>query len=295
MRAGGRNLGRIVLLLCIAATGGYCWSEEGPPDKASGTAGQQGFSYADYAAVLKAYVNVEGLVDYKSLKADRMRLDRFNASSAKHPRAAYEEWTENEKIAFWINAYNSLTLQAIIDHYPIEASFIGSFRFPDDSIRQIPGVWDKLEFKAMGRPMTLDEIEHETLRVEFNEPRIHLALVCASMSCAVLRTEPYTGERLSAQLDEQTRRFLQRPKNFRIDRDNNRVHLSSLFKWYGKDFVKTYGTDTGYEGHDRIERAVLNFSSNYLGDSDRSYLRDRRYGIKYLDYDWSLNEQRERR
>jgi hypothetical protein len=98
---------------------------------------------------------------------------------------------------------------------------------------------------------------------------------------------------LSSQLDEQTRRYLQRPKNFRIDREKKRVYLSSLFKWYGKDFVKTYGTSVGFAGHNDAERAVLNFISNYLAESERRYLRNERYGLKYLDYDWALNEQGE--
>ena len=262
-------------------------------EEGQGETAGSGFTYEDYAAALKSYANEQGMINYIGLKADRQRLDAFNEALRKVSLTEYERWAEQEKIAFWINAYNSLTLKAIIDHYPIKSCFVGAIRFPKNSIRQIPGVWDKLQFRVMGRNMTLDEIEHNTLRVYFNEPRIHLALVCASRSCAVLRNEPYTGDRLSSQLDEQTRRYLQRPKNFRIDREKKRVYLSSLFKWYGKDFIKTYGTSVGFAGHNDAERAVLNFISNYLAESERRYLRNERYGLKYLDYDWALNEQGE--
>ncbi len=247
--------------------------------------------YEDYGAVLTTYVNQQGMVNYRGLKANPQRLNSFLTTLADLPQETYQKWDDQEKIAWWINAYNVLTLKAIIDHYPIRASFFKGFVYPRNSIRQIPGVWDTLRFPVMGEKMTLDEIEHSVLRQKFNEPRIHLALVCAAMGCPPLRTEPYEGAKLDRQLNDQARIFLADPKKFRLDRGQGKVYLSSIFKWFGGDFVKNYGTDKAFTGFSQEERAVLNFVSRYLASSDRDYLLKGSYTITYLDYDWSLNEQ----
>jgi hypothetical protein len=144
---------------------------------------------------------------------------------------------------------------------------------------------------VLGEEITLDHIEHEVLRKEFNEPRIHVALVCAAMGCPPLRNEPFTGEDLDTQLDDQSKTFLANPEKFRIDRDAGTVYLSSIFEWFGEDFVMTYKPDEGYSGHSESERSVLKFASEYLGDEDARYLKEEAYEIEYLDYDWSLNER----
>ncbi|MFQ5928124.1 MAG: DUF547 domain-containing protein [Acidobacteriota bacterium] len=249
------------------------------------------FSYESYAAVLSGYVDKGGMVDYQGLKANRHKLDAFAASMKTLDPAVYESWNEQEKIALWINAYNAFTLQAIIDHYPIKASFFGSLRFPKNSIRQISGVWDNLQFQVMGRKLTLDDIEHRILRPEFNEPRLHMALVCAALGCPPLRNEPYLGEKLDSQLDEQSRRFLSNSEKFRINRSKRRVYLSKIFQWYGRDFEETHGTTQKFSEHDRSEGAVLNFLTDYLNAADREYVETGKYRIEYLNYDWSLNEQ----
>ena len=251
----------------------------------------QPFDYSGFGAALHAHVDDEGMVNYRALKADRGTLDVFVDALGPLDPAVFDTWTDGEKIAFWINAYNGLTLKAIIDHYPIKPSFVASLRFPKNSIRQIPGVWDTLKFRVMGRDMTLDGIEHANLRRHFNEPRIHMALVCAAMGCPPLRNEPYASDRLDSQLDDQTRRFLSDPLKFRIDRESGRVYLSSIFKWFGDDFVRTYGIDDKFTGHKRADRSVLNFIGKYLDERDREYLSTGEYKIEYLDYDWSLNEQ----
>jgi len=234
----------------------------------------QAFGYDDYAVVLRKYVNDQGLVNYRGLRADRKNLDSFAATLATLDIKIYHRWTDREKIAFWLNAYNALTLKAIVTHYPIQPSFFASLRFPKNSIRQIPGVWDKLRFSVMGREVTLDEIEHETLRRELGEPRIHLALVCAAMGCPPLRNEPYTGDKLEAQFGNQTRRFLQNPLKFRIDQGGGRVHLSSIFKWFRGDF-EAGGT------------SLPAFVSRYMEDPGVTAPDVR---IEFLDYDWALNE-----
>jgi hypothetical protein len=236
------------------------------------------FSYQNYQQILSTYVDENGNVNYKALKENRQNLDKFNASLATLSPQSFENWTEKEKIAFWINAYNSLTLLAIIENYPTK------------SIRDIPGVWTKLQFNVMGKEVTLDEIEHKILRVQFNEPRIHMGLVCASIGCPLLLQEPYTGDKLDEQLDEQTRKFIALNQNLKIDKQNNLVYLSSIFKWFGEDFIPSFNAQEKFMGSDK-ERAVLNFLSQYLNESEQKYLINGKYQIKYLDYDWSLNDK----
>ena len=250
-----------------------------------------GFSYDGYAKTLSAHVDGQGIVNYTGLKADRKGLDAFVSSLAALDPEVFGKWSDKEKIAFWINAYNALTLRVIIDNYPIKASFFSALRFPQNSIRQIKGVWDEIQFPVMGRKMTLDNIEHDTLRSQFDEPRIHVALVCAALGCPPLRNEPYIPAKLESQLDDQAKRFFKDPDKFRVDREEGRIYLSSIFKWFGGDFVKVYGSGKGFPGKGETERAVLNFSSNYLDLDEKSYLEKGGYSISYLPYDWALNEK----
>lgn len=242
-------------------------------------AAESPFDYQDYADVLQTYVNEDGLVDYEGLQANREQLDRFNQSMGKVSAATYESWNEDEQIAFLTNAYNAFTLQSIIDREPL-----------DDSIRDIPGVWKRRKFALAGSELTLDNIEHDILRKDFNEPRIHVALVCAAISCPPLRNEPYLPEQLDTQLEDQTNKFAASPHGFELDSQENRVYLSSIFKWYGQDFEPTYGVEDKFNGNDK-QRAVLNYLSSTLDSPDREFLEQEDYRVGYLDYDWSLNKQ----
>jgi hypothetical protein len=249
------------------------------------------FDYSDYAAVLEEYVNRRGMVDYRALKRSHVNLESFLRSVARLDRSEYRQWPRDSKVAFLVNAYNAITLKIIIDHYPIEAGWLGSLRYPENSIRQISGVFDGIEHTVMGRDMTLDEIEHETLREDFNEPRIHLALVCAAMSCPRLLDEPYVGPRLDEQFRSQAEDFVRWNDNFRISRSEDTVYISSIFDWFGQDFIRTYGTEQRFSGHSAKIRAVLNYLEEFVGESDRRYLRTASYDVEYIDYDWTLNEQ----
>ncbi len=244
-----------------------------------------------YSKVLKTYVNEKGKVNYRELKEHKKEMKVFLDKLNKLKPEDYQSWSDEEKIALWINAYNALTLKAILDHYPLKESSFRTRKYPRNSIRQISGVWDKIKFSVIGKEITLDHIEHKILRKEFQEPRIHMALVCAARGCPPLRQEPYKAEMLNDQLDDQTRRFLSRDKNISIDKKQHLVYLSLIFKWYGKDFIGSYEPATGFKGHRRQERAVLNFISFYLQEEDRKFLEQGSYSIKYLNYDWTLNEQ----
>ncbi len=243
------------------------------------TKSSQPFNYDRYGTVLQTYVNSQGLVNYQQLQANRQSLDAFNTAIGAVTPQTYSSWSEKEKIAFLINAYNSFTLQSIIDQNPIKKS-----------IRDISGVWKRRKWLIAGEMKTLDDIEHRTLRRDFNEPRLHVALVCAAMSCPPLRNEPYTAAKLDSQLDDQVKRFIDSPYGFRIERSEGKVYLSAIFKWYGKDWQQSYAVEDKFTGN-KSERAVLHFLSKYLSSVDRQYLEQGRYKISYLNYDWSLNRQ----
>ncbi len=249
------------------------------------------FNYDDYAAVLTKYVDAKGMVHYAGLKSSRRSLDDFARALAQLEAKTYDGWDNNAKIAFWINAYNALTLKVILDNYPIEPGLITGLAYPKDSIRQIPGVWDRIQFLVMHKKMTLGHIEHKILRSQFDEPRIHVALVCAAMGCAPLRNEPYVATNLDKQLDDQSRKFLANPAKFRIDRGSGKVYLSSIFDWFGGDFTAKHLPTEGFTGHSDPRRAALSFASKYLSRDDADYLQGATYGIEFLRYDWSLNER----
>ena len=245
-----------------------------------------------YREGLAKYVDDKGLINYAGWKADRAGLDTYLESIARVEYVALRTRPDAEQLAFWFNAYNAITIKYILENYPIEkGSLIAGALYPANSIRQIKGVWDELTTPVAGRDLTLDEIEHEVLRENFDEPRLHMALVCASLSCPPLQNEVYAADTLHEQLDKQARAFLSNAGAFQIDRERRRIGLSAIFDWYGDDFVKGYGSPEPLSGHNQTETAVLHFVRQHVGEGDAAYIGEANYSIHYLDYDWALNEQ----
>lgn len=251
----------------------------------SGPATAVGFdqSYSAYDGLLKKYVTQQGRVDYSSLKADPGALEQYLGSVADLARVQFDAWSEPQQQAFLINLYNAATLKLIIDHYPVKSikNIGGIFRGP----------WDQAFIKLFGTTITLDHLEHDILREQYQEPRIHMALVCAAKGCPPLRSEAYTADKLDKQLEDQSFRYLASAAGLRIDRRKNVVYVSSIFKWYGGDFRNVYAPERGFDGLNQTERAVAYFCSRHLSAEDADYLEKGGYEIKYLDYDWALNEQ----
>ncbi|MEQ9618018.1 MAG: DUF547 domain-containing protein [Deltaproteobacteria bacterium] len=280
----------LVLISLLTTPIDYSHSSQASENRAQGAFDH---SYSSYNALLNKYVK-DAKVDYGGFLASRNEFELFLQSLGDVKQSEYEEWSHKEKLAYWINAYNAFTIKAIIDHYPITRSFsfIGLF-VPSNSILQIKGVWDKLEFRAVGRELTLGDIEHEILRKEFNEPRIHTAINCASIGCPDLRSEAYTADRLDEQLTDASINFVNNPeKGFYIDPKKRKVKYSKIFHWFGEDFIQNYGDGYEFEGRDEEENAVLNFALVYLQSEDsKEYVRKNKFKIGHLDYDWHLNEQ----
>ena len=227
-------------------------------------------THAQWSAILGRWV-VDGRVDYRGLRGESdPALLTYLASLSGACGPDYERWTRAERIAFWINAYNAFTVRLILDHYPIA------------SIRKIgwlPGAAFREKFIPMeglkGGSISLDDIENGTLRSALREPRIHFALVCASRSCPPLRGEAYRGADLDRQLDDQARTFLHDPAKNRVDAAAKTLYLSSIFQWFRGDFESAAGSLPSYVAR------YLDDGTGHLSDFD----------IKFLDYDWSLNDR----
>jgi len=225
-----------------------------------------------YAEILERYTrDVPDLartrVDYRALTAspDWKRLVQSLADSDPGRLRS-----RNEKLAFWANAYNILAIDLVVRHYPIDGiKDVGSLFSP---------VWKKPAGRIGERDYSLDEIEHGIVR-PLGDPRGHVAVVCASLSCPPLPRVPWSAERLDDQLDDAMRRWLADPrKGLRIDRETRTVQMSRIFKWFDEDFEASGG--------------ALAFVAPYLDASDRAWLREQGTDarIDYFDYDWSLND-----
>ncbi|RYU77185.1 DUF547 domain-containing protein [Hymenobacter persicinus] len=216
--------------------------------------------------LLKKHVNARGLVNYKGFLADQKAFTQYLDLLSRTPPA--DSWSRAEQMAYWINAYNAYTIRLILDHYPVQSiKDIGSKI-------QIPFVttpWAAEFFSIGGKKMSLDAIEHGTLRKKFNDPRIHFALVCASISCPRLRNEAYTAARLDAQLDDQGRDFLNTPAKNKVSKDA--AQLSKYFDWYKADWN---------ENGQSVVKWVNRYSKTKLDDKAK---------IGFQDYNWNLNEQ----
>jgi len=219
--------------------------------------------WKDYAEVLKSVTQGDkngtplALVDYAALKKSGL-VDKVYQQISAYPVTSLKG--KDETLAFYINTYNILALKTVVDHWPLESiKDVGSFFKP---------VWGKEAGKIGGNTVSLDDIENNKIR-PMGEPRIHLAIVCASVSCPDLRNEPYTATTLNKQLDEQANAFLRNDKKgLHIAQDE--IIVSKIFKWFKKDFEKVGGVEVFIRGY----RADLPVA--YEIDAD-------------IDYDWSVN------
>jgi hypothetical protein len=233
-------------------------------------------------------VNVrDGLVYYRAIKSERGRLDRY-INSLNVPAATYNGWSREQKLAFWLNAYNAVVLQTVANHYPIRGR---ASTYPANSIRQIPGAFETAKHRLAGRSVTLDEIEKGILP-EFKEPRAYLALGRGAIGSGRLRSEAYTASRLNAQLDAVQRDFVNEANMIKIDRALATVSVTPIVSWHEAEFVAAY--DKGESGpmaqRSAIERAVVNFIAPNLLPLEREFLQKNTFKMTYHPLDWRLND-----
>ncbi|WP_131458228.1 DUF547 domain-containing protein [Jiulongibacter sediminis] len=215
--------------------------------------------------LLKDHVDDKGMVDYGGMKKDREKLEGYlKEISANGPA---KNWSKDEKMAYWINAYNAFTIKLILDNEGVSSiKDIG----PAAQIPFVNTPWDIKFIEIEGKKYDLNNIEHGILRKDFKkDPRYHFALVCAAKSCPRLRNEAYTAKKLDKQLEEEAEVFLNNEEKNIIN--NNEVKISPLFKWYSKDFERKMGIAEWINTYsdDKVDKKMDKFS--------------------YTDYSWELN------
>ena len=228
--------------------------------------------HSTYDALLRKHVDGDGYVNYAAWKQsspERQALQNYLAGLSR--ASARKPSSREARLAFWINAYNAVTLEGILQVYPTTSIRNHTSRFGGYNI------WKQLPLQVGDGKYSLNQIEHEILR-KTGEPRIHFAVVCASAGCPRLLNEAYTAEKLQHQLTANTKDFFSRSQNFRLDARNRTMYLSSILNWFAGDF-----------GHTQTDR--MTYLKPYLPADAQSIATNRRMTVKYLDYDWTLNDQ----
>lgn len=213
-----------------------------------------------FDSLLQKNVDKTGRVDYQSLKNNETLLDNYLAYIQNNEPT--KDWSSNKKKAFWINTYNAYTIKIILNNYPLKS--IRDIKIDGKTAWKIPFV------KVGQKRYTLDQIEHEILRKKFNDPRIHVGINCASVSCPRLWNFAFTEDNISSSLDNLMKEFINNTTRNKISKNN--LEISEIFNWFSKDFMKN-GT-------------IINYLNTYA-----AIKISEKASIKYLTYDWSLNKK----
>jgi hypothetical protein len=217
-------------------------------------------------------------VNYSGFKADQVMLTGYLDTLSQVSQREFNSWSKAKQLAFLINAYNAWTVAFILTQYPDVASIkeLGSF---------FSSPWRKEFIPLLGKTRSLDNIEHTLIRGEgkYNEPRIHFAVNCASIGCPALRAQAYRAQQLDMQLEQQTKSFLaDTTRNYIAD---DTLYLSPIFKWYRDDF------EQGFGGADSLNAFTLLYSNALnLTPTEQRKIKNNTMKIKFLDYNWALND-----
>ena len=243
------------------------------------------FDHSDWDRLLASHVVAIGdgyatAVDYAGFAKDRVALNRYLERLANVSEATFDSWPEADQLAFLINVYNAWTVELILTRYP-----------DLDSIRDLGSLfsspWKKSFVRLFDNSVTLDHVEHTLIRGSgrYNEPRIHFAVNCASVGCPALASEAYRGSEIDRQLDAATDRFLR--DNSRNRFRDGRLEVSSIFKWYRDDF------ETGWRGAESLGAFLALYPESLgLSAADAARAADGDIRIRFLSYDWALNDTR---
>lgn len=226
--------------------------------------------------VLKRHVKGDDF-DYAALAQDRTKLNTYLGQLQAVMPPELKSWTKQQRFAFWINAYNAYTIAKVVENYPID-----SIKDLSTGLFGVNSIFDK-EFIPLSAHhpegksdlLSLNDIEHGILRKRFPDARVHAAINCASKSCPPLRGEAIVAGRLDLQLDAQMKAFVNDSTRNLIDVENGKLRLSKIFDWFDDDFERDAGS-------------VRDYLLRYAPSEKHAFLRKAK--IKYLDYDWSLNE-----
>ncbi len=242
-------------------------------------------SHAAWDGLVKKHVRLfdgkaASQLDYAGAKKDAAVLKAYTTALSQVNQSEFDAWTKDQQLAFLINAYNAFTVELILTAYP-----------KLKSIKDLGGVfaspWKQEFFSLFGKPAHLDHIEHDLIRApgRYAEPRIHVAVVCASVGCPQLREEAYVAERLDAQLEDALRRFLSDRSRNRYNPKKDRLEVSKIFDWYGQDFSQ------GNQGFSSVAQTLGRYAEQLADDTQgRARVRSGQVKIDYLNYDWGLND-----
>lgn len=241
--------------------------------------------YHEWNTLLAKHVKVapdgnSSRVDYRGMAADQAQLKTWLKAVSAVPDAEYKQWPKAQRLAFLINVYNAWTVELVLSKYPDLKSIkdIGN-------VFQSP--WKKKFIPLFGQEMALDDIEHGLIRAPgaFDDPRIHAAVVCASIGCPMLRAEAFTADKLDSQLEDGMRRFLADSSRNRFDAASGKLQVSKIFDWYGKDFEK------GHQGFTSLKATFGRYAGQLARRPDaQERIRQGDYKLEFLDYDWRLND-----
>lgn len=248
------------------------------------------FDHSEWDQFLKKFVNDKGEVNYSAAQKEPALLHSYLKKLREIPAGELDGWPREERLAFWINAFNAGVIQLVLKHYPFK------------SVMGIPGFWGDQSLQAGtlpkvrgGRPnsYSLGQIENDILRRGFRDEKILFALSRGARGSPPLRPEAYLGSKVEGQLYLVTRESVNDESRNRIDPAKKKVVLSRLFKWYGKDFLLNWGDFPEPPKWDAWEMAVLSFFAHYLEDPQKvKFLKTGKYKVKYETFDWSLNDRR---
>lgn len=221
-------------------------------------------SHKIWNTLLAKHVKPNGWVDYKGFVRDSLTLNQYlSVLESAHPNN--KNWSKDEQMAYWINAYNAYTVKLIVQHYPVK-----SIKDIKKGIAFVNSVWDIKFIKIEGKVYDLNNIEHGILRKDFKDARVHAAVNCASYSCPALRNEAFTAENLDAQLTDAMRKFVNDPIRNKVTKE--KAQISEIFKWFSGDFVRDAGS---------VKAFINRYAETKIGESTP---------LSYFDYQWSLNE-----
>lgn len=235
--------------------------------------------------ILDTYVR-DGRVYYRALQKERGPLDRYIAS-LDLPSAQVAAWPKAQQEAFWVNAYNALVLQTVINHYPIHGA---APAYPANSIRQVPGAFDRIAHRVAGRSLTLDQIE-TTVLAGFGDARLFLALGRGAIGSNRLRSEAYRGQTLGQQLDDVVKECAEHLPCVTVDVQQNTLAVTPIVSWRSGQFIQSFAsTDGRWADRSPIERAVAAMAYPYLFPTERAFLAKDTFRMKFQTFDWRLND-----
>ena len=237
--------------------------------------------------ILDLYVR-DGLVYYFALRQERGKFDRYVQSLGEVGADTLKGWPRERQLAYWINAYNAFVLRTVIDAYPIRGR---AAEYPANSIRQIPGAFERRQFRAGGRLLTLDAIEKEPI-AELGDARALLALSRGAVGGPRLKSEAFAAARLESQLVTMVSELPTHRDLVFVDIPNERLSVNALFSWREAMFTTTLAgrAPAIYATRSPLERAVLSLIDPLMVPSEAEFLRKNTFRMSFHEFDWKLND-----